>query len=1074
MAKQITTYSVSSGSSGVRWDVSISDTNNQSISVTGDSFTVNYPTVMVTRATNVGTKKLAHVELTAILKNASGSDLWSLPMWSPREYTKYTWTSIFTQGTANQIYRRSDVTDASKTYQTSSFFNTTNPTSRGVTLTWTLQLLANGLASTNSSSNPTALDRAPTTAKSTTWAVAVSLNAPPTFTSTNVLFNESYHVAGHTRASVTISSLSAKYGGTIKSVVFKIGNQTTSGTGNGTLSIDCSTAGTFTPTVTVTDSRGQVTTKSLSAITINSHADPTFTASNVSFNESYHVAGHTTASTTISSISAKDGSAISSVKFTIGNQSVTGTGNGTLSIACNKAGTYTPTVIVTDTWGASVAKTLANITINSHTAPTFTATDVTFNESYHVAGHTTASTQISSLSLKNGTTLSSMVFKIGSQTVSGTGNGPLSINCDTTGPFTPNVTVTDSWGATTSKDLSSITINPHTAPTLQSTQVSFVDSDYAGYGKAKVTISQATTYEGASIATNGITLRINTQTASISNNGDIITPILNTSGKFTPTVTITDNWGGTKTYSLNEVTIKQYAVPSIGKDIEVERVDENGDESDEGPNAVITVPLTYTYQVEQLQMPDIVATTLEDEELLGLNISWYTSRDLTTPISDWSTIPNNTTVYAFITDSDSDYSNTPFDTQQSYNITVTPNDTRTSGIPSNITLPAAYYTVDFLAGGHGIAFGKPAIEEKFDCGMDANFDGSVTMSEEGVYYKGTNNTTQMIRFLDNTTDEWGNGMVIGGGASEVGNAGGLVIIGAGESPNYIQESLYDEGYAAGSELLALSSDGDINIYTNAWNGYTTAKKSILSSDGYFKPALGIASVNSIYAEVYADITIDEIKAQNSSLTSSSSDSDWMNATLRAICVKYPNRGSVVFKGKISPNSNAWFEVFIYNTSITSNNLPQYSFGNLYKYPQRQLSFGTVNYVFSIRSVAGQSDIAECTRASGWTDYNSGSGPVVYRCGQVCTFQWVTKSTSSVQLTDSLKTVCTIPAGFRPLRQYHAVCQGSGTSFFYMVIDTGGSVLIGRLRDVANTNSQWSTATTSWWLPMSATYITTNV
>lgn len=205
MAKQITTYSVSAGvSTAVRWDVSISDTNNQAISVTGDSFTVNYPTVMVTRATNVGTKRLAQVNFNAILNPQSGRTLWTLPMRSPSN-TEYTWSSIFTQGTANQIYRRSDVTNASKTCQTSSFFNSTNPTARGVTLTWTLRLPANGLKSTDSSSNPTVLDMAPPTEKNTTWAVAVSLNAPPTFTSTNVSFNESYHVAGHTTASVTIS-----------------------------------------------------------------------------------------------------------------------------------------------------------------------------------------------------------------------------------------------------------------------------------------------------------------------------------------------------------------------------------------------------------------------------------------------------------------------------------------------------------------------------------------------------------------------------------------------------------------------------------------------------------------------------------------------------------------------------------------------------------------------------------------------------------------------------------------------------------------------------------------------------
>jgi len=43
----------------------------------------------------------------------------------------------------------------------------------------------------------------------------------------------------------------------------------------------------------------------------------------------------------------------------------------------------------------------------------------------------------------------------------------------------------------------------------------------------------------------------------------------------------------------------------------------------------------------------------------------------------------------------------------------------------------------------------------------------------GIYYKGTKNTSRMIRFIDNTSDIYGNGIAIGGG--------GQTIIGGGES-----------------------------------------------------------------------------------------------------------------------------------------------------------------------------------------------------------------------------------------------------------------------------------------------------
>ena len=117
---------------------------------------------------------------------------------------------------------------------------------------------------------------------------------------------------------------------------------------------------------------------------------------------------------------------------------------------------------------------------------------------------------------------------------------------------------------------------------------------------------------------------------------------------------------------------------------------------------------------------------------------------------------------------------------------------------------------------------------------DVKVDGNMTFSTDtnGIYYEGTYNTTQMIRFLDNTGDQYGNGMVIGGGASSIGNAGGLMIIGAGESPNYIQEGLYNDGYSAGSELLALTSDGDINVYAHAQDGYSSAKRFTFGRDGF--------------------------------------------------------------------------------------------------------------------------------------------------------------------------------------------------------------------------------------------------
>lgn len=70
----------------------------------------------------------------------------------------------------------------------------------------------------------------------------------------------------------------------------------------------------------------------------------------------------------------------------------------------------------------------------------------------------------------------------------------------------------------------------------------------------------------------------------------------------------------------------------------------------------------------------------------------------------------------------------------------------------------------------------------------------------GIYYTGTKNTYEMITFLDNTADQYGNGIKIGGG--------GLVVIGAGESAGAIN-------VAAGTEDAYLLADGNVFVEANA-------------------------------------------------------------------------------------------------------------------------------------------------------------------------------------------------------------------------------------------------------------------
>lgn len=98
-----------------------------------------------------------------------------------------------------------------------------------------------------------------------------------------------------------------------------------------------------------------------------------------------------------------------------------------------------------------------------------------------------------------------------------------------------------------------------------------------------------------------------------------------------------------------------------------------------------------------------------------------------------------------------------------------------------------------------------------------DFNGTQNINGD-ISYTGSIATYSMIRFLDNTIDEWGNGISIGGG--------GLTIIGSGESASKAQGK-----YDASAEDLILCSDEWIGIFPGQQDGYTDSKASYFHTNG---------------------------------------------------------------------------------------------------------------------------------------------------------------------------------------------------------------------------------------------------
>lgn len=236
---------------------------------------------------------------------------------------------------------------------------------------------------------------------------------------------------------------------------------------------------------------------------------------------------------------------------------------------------------------------------------------------------------------------------------------------------------------------------------------------YAGLTTASVTISSATAYYGGTV--NASEFVIGNQTATGTGDGTL-SIALDTPGTFTPTVTITDSRGQTKTYTLDPITVNTYTAPTISFD--VDRTDSTGTPDDEGTYGFIEAILTFSDAVATAVAPSVVLTDENGTQTTPV-VSWYTDNALTTPVV-WASVSSGDTVYGIFSGVNTNYS---------YSVSVRPRDSEGTGTAITQTISAAFYTVDFLAGGHGIAFGQPASATGFECNMPTIFHDTVEVED---------------------------------------------------------------------------------------------------------------------------------------------------------------------------------------------------------------------------------------------------------------------------------------------------------------------------------------------------------
>lgn len=240
---------------------------------------------------------------------------------------------------------------------------------------------------------------------------------------------------------------------------------------------------------------------------------------------------------------------------------------------------------------------------------------------------------------------------------------------------------------------------------------------YAGLTNISVTVSDSAAYYGGSISS--ITLTVGEQSATSSGDGTL-SFLLSQGGVFTPTVTVTDTRGQTYTETFTPITVNVYTAPTVSFD--VARTLNDGTPDDEGTYGLIEAELTFTDVIATAIAPSVVLTD-DDGTQTTPTVTWYTNSSLTTQVT-WANVSSGDTVYGLFSG---------LSTQHSYQVSVRPRDSEGTGTAITQVIGAAFYTVDFLAGGHGIAFGKPASNVGFECAMDATFDNPVTFVDDADF-----------------------------------------------------------------------------------------------------------------------------------------------------------------------------------------------------------------------------------------------------------------------------------------------------------------------------------------------------